>query len=41
MSAHSAVDVISTKRDGAALSDEAIEWMLNSYVAGDVADEQM
>ena len=41
MSAHSAVDIIATKRDGAALSDEAIEWVLDSYVAGDVADEQM
>ncbi|MDH2902660.1 MAG: thymidine phosphorylase [Actinomycetota bacterium] len=41
MSIHSAVDLITTKRDGGALSDEAIEWMLNSYVAGTVADEQV
>ena len=38
---HSAVDIITTKRDGGALSDDAIEWMLNAYVAGTVADEQV
>jgi len=38
---HSAVDIITTKRDGGTLSDDAIEWMLNSYVAGTVADEQV
>ncbi|MBW4030822.1 MAG: thymidine phosphorylase [Acidobacteria bacterium] len=41
MSTHSAVDIITTKRDGAALSDDAIEWMLDSYGGGAVADEQM
>ncbi len=41
MSTHSAVDIITTKRDGGDLSDEAIEWMLGSYVAGTVADEQV
>lgn len=41
MSTHSAVDIITTKRDGGVLSDEAIEWMLNAYVAGTVADEQV
>jgi thymidine phosphorylase len=41
MSTHSAVDIITTKRDGETLSDEAIEWMLNAYVAGTVADEQV
>ena len=41
MSTHSAVDIITTKRDGGTLSDEAIEWMLNAYVAGTVADEQV
>ena len=41
MSIHSAVDIITTKRDGGVLSDEAIEWMLNAYVAGTVADEQV
>jgi thymidine phosphorylase len=37
----SAVDVITTKRDGGTLSDDAIEWILRAYVAGTVADEQM
>jgi thymidine phosphorylase len=37
----SAVDVIRTKRDGGTLDGEMIRWMLLSYVAGDVADEQM
>ncbi len=41
MSNHSAVDIITTKRDGGTLSDEAIAWMLNAYVAGTVADEQV
>ncbi len=41
MSTFSAVDVITTKRDGGVLSNDAIGWMLNSYVAGLVADEQM
>lgn len=41
MSTHSAVDIITTKRDGASLSDDAIEWMLDSYVKGTVADEQV
>jgi thymidine phosphorylase len=37
----SAVDVITTKRDDGALSDDAITWMLDAYVRGDVAEEQM
>jgi thymidine phosphorylase len=37
----SAVDVITAKRDGAALSDEAISWILDAYDSGDVAEEQM
>jgi thymidine phosphorylase len=37
----SAVDVITTKRDGGRISDEAITWMLEAYMKGDVADEQM
>ena len=41
MSAFSAVDVITAKRDGGALSDDAITWMLDAYMKGDVADEQM
>ena len=41
MSAWSAVDVITTKRDGHELSDEAITWILKTYVNGGVAEEQM
>jgi thymidine phosphorylase len=37
----SAVDIITAKRDGAALSDGAIAWVLDSYARGEVADEQM
>jgi thymidine phosphorylase len=37
----SAVDVITTKRDGGVLSDAAITWMLDAYVRGEVAEEQM
>jgi thymidine phosphorylase len=36
-----AVDVITTKRDGGRLSDEAIDWVLAAYTRGDVAEEQM
>jgi thymidine phosphorylase len=35
-----AVDVIRSKRDRGALSDEQIRWFLSAYTAGDVADEQ-
>ena len=41
MITHSAVDIITTKRDGGTLSDEAIEWILHAYVTGNVADEQV
>ncbi|HEY5111348.1 MAG TPA: thymidine phosphorylase [Acidimicrobiales bacterium] len=41
MSRFSAVDVITEKRNGGALSDEAISWLLNAYNNGDVAEEQM
>jgi thymidine phosphorylase len=37
----SAVDVITTKRDGGQLSGEAITWMLGAYDRGEVAEEQM
>jgi len=37
---HHAVDVIRTKRDGDALSDEQIRWFIDTYTAGDMADEQ-
>jgi len=34
------VDVIRTKRDGKALSDEQIEWFITAYTEGRIADEQ-
>jgi thymidine phosphorylase len=37
----SAVDVITTKRDGGQLSSEAITWVLGAYARGEVAEEQM
>jgi thymidine phosphorylase len=36
-----AVDVIRTKRDGGLLSDEQIDWVIDAYTRGGVADEQM
>ncbi|MDG4822774.1 thymidine phosphorylase [Asanoa sp. WMMD1127] len=36
-----AVDVIRTKRDGGVLSDAAIDWVVDAYTRGVVADEQM
>ncbi|NHC14716.1 thymidine phosphorylase [Motilibacter deserti] len=36
-----AVDVIRAKRDGNALSDAQIEWVIDAYTRGDVAHEQM
>lgn len=36
-----AVDVIRTKRDGGVLSDAQIDWVVDAYTRGDVADEQM
>ncbi len=41
MSVFSAVDVIRTKRDGGVLSDEQIDWVVDAYTRGTVADEQM
>ncbi len=37
----SAVELISIKRDRGVLSDSQIDWMIDSYVRGIVADEQM
>jgi thymidine phosphorylase len=37
----SAVDVIIAKRDGARLTDDQIDWMVDAYTRGEVADEQM
>jgi thymidine phosphorylase len=36
-----AVDVIVTKRDGGELSDGQIDWVVDAYTRGAVADEQM
>ncbi|GAA0739133.1 thymidine phosphorylase [Dactylosporangium roseum] len=36
-----AVDVIRTKRDKGRLSDEQIDWVVDAYTRGAVADEQM
>jgi thymidine phosphorylase len=36
-----AVDVIITKRDGGTLTDEQIDWVIDAYTRGVVADEQM
>lgn len=38
---HDAVDVIRTKRDGGHLSDDQIDWVVDAYTRGVVADEQM
>jgi thymidine phosphorylase len=39
--AHDAVEVIVTKRDGAELTDAQIDWVVDAYTRGVVADEQM
>jgi thymidine phosphorylase len=36
-----AVDVIRTKRDGGELSDDQIDWVIDAYTRGAVAEEQM
>lgn len=36
-----AVDIIRTKRDGGTLSPEQIDWVIDAYTRGQVADEQM
>jgi thymidine phosphorylase len=35
------VDLIRVKRDGASLPDDAIDWLVDAYTRGAVADEQM
>ncbi len=39
--AFDAVDVIVTKRDGRRLSDQQIDWVIDAYTRGVVAEEQM
>jgi len=39
--AHDAVEVISAKRDRGELSDSQIDWVVDAYTRGAVADEQM
>jgi thymidine phosphorylase len=39
--AFNAVDVIRVKRDGGSLSDAQIDWVVDAYTKGVVADEQM
>ena len=41
MSAHDAVEVIAAKRDRHPLSDSQIDWVIDAYTRGEVADEQM
>ena len=41
MTEFAAVDVIRTKRDGHQLSDAQIDWVVDAYTRGIVADEQM
>lgn len=38
---HDAVEVIIAKRDGGELSDSQIDWVVDAYTRGHVADEQM
>ncbi len=39
--AHDAVEVIIAKRDGGELTDSQIDWVIDAYTRGVVADEQM
>ena len=41
MAQHDAVEVISAKRDRNELSDSQIDWVIDAYTRGEVADEQM
>ncbi|GAW50832.1 MULTISPECIES: thymidine phosphorylase [unclassified Nocardioides] len=41
MSGHDAIEVISAKRDRHELSDSQIDWVIDAYTKGVVADEQM
>ncbi|MBA8822774.1 thymidine phosphorylase [Saccharopolyspora lacisalsi] len=39
--AHTAIDVIRTKRDGGRLTGPQIDWVVDAYTRGEVAEEQM
>ena len=39
--AHTAIELIETKRDGSVLSPDAIEWLIGAYTDGSVPDYQM
>jgi len=41
MAGHDAVEVIGAKRDGRELGDSQIDWVVDAYTRGEVADEQM
>ncbi|WP_280467036.1 thymidine phosphorylase [Nocardia cyriacigeorgica] len=41
MTALDAVSIITTKRDGGQLSDTQIDWVIDAFTRGEVADEQM
>ena len=41
MSKHDAVEVIIAKRDQGELTDSQIDWVVDAYTRGEVADEQM
>ncbi|MGB0436063.1 MAG: thymidine phosphorylase, partial [Mycobacterium sp.] len=41
MTSFDAPTIIRTKRDGGVLSDEAIDWMIDAYTRGQVAEAQM
>ncbi len=38
---HDAVELIRAKRDGRALTDDEIRWLIAAYTGGEIADEQM
>jgi thymidine phosphorylase len=41
MAGMNAIEVIRTKRDGGTLKDDQIDWVIDAYTRGEVADEQM
>ncbi|MDN5726997.1 MAG: thymidine phosphorylase, partial [Propionibacteriales bacterium] len=41
MSGFDAVEVIAAKRDGQQLTDDQIDWVINAYTNGTIAEEQM